>query len=246
MPYIEERCVAGKTIEVSKYYSVRWHSKGEKREAKQGITSEAQKRVNQRKASTKLRRLMNANFEDGDLLIRLDFHKAYFPSGSLDMQDLMTKAIRKLRTEYKKLNKELKYVYVKEIGPRGGRHIHMVISKCDTDTLRKCWPFGGIHVDPLISNGQYGKIADYFIKYAARTEETEGELVGKRWYASRNLTKPKITKKVISANTFRKDVKGKRGYVLDKESIRSGFSELTGYEYFSYTLVKTDKEGGGG
>lgn len=246
MPYIEERCVAGKTIEVSKYYSVRWHSKGEKREAKQGITSEAQKRVNQRKASTKLRRLMNANFEDGDLLIRLDFHKAYFPNGSLDMQDLMTKAIRKLRTEYKKLNKELKYVYVKEIGPRGGRHIHMVISKCDTDTLRKCWPFGGIHVDPLISNGQYGKIADYFIKYAARTEETEGELVGKRWYASRNLTKPKITKKVISANTFRKDVKGKRGYVLDKESIRSGFSELTGYEYFSYTLVKTDKEGGGG
>lgn len=246
MPYIEERCVAGKTIEVSKYYSVRWHSKGEKREAKQGITSEAQKRVNQRKASTKLRRLMNANFEDGDLLIRLDFHKAYSPSGSLDMQDLMTKAIRKLRTEYKKLNKELKYVYVKEIGPRGGRHIHMVISKCDTDTLRKCWPFGGIHVDPLISNGQYGKIADYFIKYAARTEETEGELIGKRWYASRNLTKPKITKKVISANTFRKDVKGKRGYVLDKESIRSGFSELTGYEYFSYTLVKTDKEGGGG
>ena len=75
MPYIEEVCVAGKTIEVNKYYSYRHHSKGEKRGKKENPTSEAQKKVNQRKASKELRRLMNANFEDGDLLVRLDFFK---------------------------------------------------------------------------------------------------------------------------------------------------------------------------
>lgn len=243
MPYIKEICVAGKTIEVSKYYSVRWHSVGEKREKTDGVTTDAQKRINQRRAITNLRRLMNTNFEDGDLLVRLDFFNK--PPGSEEMQTIMAKAIRKMRLQFQKEGKELKYIYVKEIGPRGGRHIHMVMSKCDTELLRKIWTHGGIHVDPLISNGQYGKIADYFVKYAARTEETEGILIGKRWYASRNLTKPRITKRIISANKFRKDIKPKKGYELDKDSMRSGFSELTGYEYFTYTLIKTDKEGEG-
>lgn len=243
MPYIKEICVAGKTIEVSKYYSVRWHCKGEKRDKDVGETTEAQKRVNQRIAAKKLRRLMNANFVDGDLLLRLDFHSR--PSGSEEMQTLMAKAVRKLRTEFSKLGKELKYIYVKEVGSRGGRHIHMLINKCDTDIIRKCWKYGGIHIDPLYSNGQYSKIADYFVKYAAKTEETEGQLIGKRWYASRNLVKPTIKKQIISANKFKKEPKIKNGYILDKESIRSGISEVTGYEYYTYTLIKTDKKGEG-
>ena len=246
MPYIKEVCVAGKTIEVSKYYSVRWHCVGEKREPKEGESTEAQKKINQRRASTILRRLLNTNFEDGDFLVRLDFSKEHFPNGSEDMQVMISKAVRKMRNELKKIGNELKYVYVKEIGPRGGRHIHMVMNKCDTELIRKCWTHGGIHIDPLTTNGQYSKIADYFIKYAAKTEETEGELIGKRWYASRNLKKPKITKKVISAYKFRKKITDKKGYIVQKDSVRSGVNGLTGYEYFTYTMIKTDKEGGGG
>ena len=246
MPYIKEVCVAGKTIEVSKYYSVRWHCVGEKRQPREKELTEAQQKVNQRQAAKTLRRLLNANFEDGDLLVRLDFSKEHFPEDSEAMQSMMSKAVRKLRKEFKKQCQELKYIYVKEVGSRGGRHVHMVMNKCDTDTIRKCWPHGGIHIDPLISNGQYSKIAEYFIKYAAKTEETEGELIGKRWYASRNLKRPKITKKVISANKFKKEPRAKNGYIVDKDSVRSGFSDLTGFEYFTYTMIKTDKEGGGG
>ncbi len=246
MPYIEEVCVAGKTIEVNKYYSYRYHCKGEKRGIKTKPTSEAQKRVNLRKAAKELRGLMNASFIDGDLLIRLDFFREHFPEGSKMMQDMMQKFIRKLRAEFKKLGRELKYIYVKEIGPRGGRHVHMIMTKCDTDILRRCWPHGGIHVDPLISNGQYRKIADYFIKYAAKTEDTEGKLVGKRWYGSRNLVRPLIQKRIVTANTFRKKVKVKPGYYLEKESLREGISELTGFEYFSYTLIKADQQLRGG
>ncbi len=246
MPYIEEICVAGKTFEVCKYYTYRVHTKGEKRVEKKQKTCESQKQVNQRKAEKELRRLMNANFEDGDSLVRLDFFKEHYPIGSEEMQKLIGKAIRKLRSEFAKAKKELKYIYVKEIGSRGGRHIHIIMSKVDTDILRKCWPYGGIHVDPLISNGQYAKIASYFIKYALKTEQTEGRLIGKRWYASRNLVRPEPKKRVISAATFRKNVKNVAGYNLDKESVVSGVSKFTGYEYFSYTLIKTDKEGGGG
>ena len=246
MPYIEETCVAGKTFEVCKYYTYRYHAKGEKRSKKEKPTSDAQKKVNQRKAEKELRRLMNANFEDGDSLVRLDFFKENYPLGSEDMQEMMKKFIRKLRAEFKKLDRELKYIYVKEIGKRGGRHIHIVMSKVDTDILMKCWPHGGIHLDPLISGGQYAKIASYFIKYALKTEMTEGKLIGKRWYASRNLERPEAKKRVISSASFRKNFKKMDGYNLDKESVCEGVSDITGYEYFSYTLIKTDKEGGGG
>lgn len=246
MPYIEETCVAGKTFEVCKYYSYRHHAKGEKRKKKEKPTSDAQREVNKRKAEKELRRLMNANFKDGDSLVRLDFFKENSPPGSQDMQEMAKKFIRKIRAEFKKQGRGLKYIYVKEIGPRGGRHIHIVMSKVDTDTLMKCWPHGGIHLDPLISGGQYAKIASYFIKYSLKTETTEGKLLGKRWYASRNLERPEVNKRVISSGSFRKNIKQMKGYNLDKESVREGISDKTGYEYFSYTLIMTDKEGGGG
>ena len=246
MPYVEETCEAGVTLEICRYHSYRHHAPGEKRATKENETSESQKKVNQRKAEKELRRLMNANFQDGDLLVRLDFFKEKRPPDSTAMQEAMKKMIRRLRTKCRKNHKELKYIYVKEAGSRGGRHVHMMMSKVDTDILREVWPYGGIHVDPLISNGQYAKIAAYFIKYAERTEKTEGKLLGKRWYGSRNLTKPKVRKRIISAKTFRREIRERKGYILDKDSVQSGISAITGYEYFSYTLIRTDKEGGGG
>lgn len=237
MPYIKEVCVAGDTIEVEKYYSVRWNCKGEKREKRTEQTPEAVKRINQRIAGKNLRRLLNNNFQDGDLLIRLDFHKVH-PKDSEEIQKYITKAIRKMKAEFAKTGNEMKYVYVKEVGPKGSRHIHMVVNKCSTDLLVKCWPYGGIHIDPLNTNGQYSKIAEYFIKYASKTEETEGKLIGKRWYASRNLKKPTVKKTVIKANRFRQAIKVPKGFYLEKESFRSGVSELTGFEYLSYTMIK--------
>lgn len=242
MSYIEEICVAGETIEVSKYYTYRNPGKGERRRAKEKLTCAAQKKVNQRKAERDLRRLMNANFIDGDLLVRLDFVNAKFISGSEQMQKYISKFLRWMRAEFKKRNKMLKYIYVKEIGPRGGRHVHIIMSRCNTEVLRKCWPFGGIHIDPLTSGGQYKKIAAYFVKYAARTEETEGKLIGKRWNPSRNLVKPTIRKRILPAKRFRQNIKEIAGYELVKDSVTYGISDYTGYEYFTYTLIRSVPE----
>lgn len=244
MPHIKEICVAGGIIEVCRYYTYRINVKGEKRAKREKPSTEAQRRVNQRKAEKKLRRLMAANFHNGDVLVRLDFHKK--PGGSEEMQELIERAIRKLRTAYKKAGAELKYIYVKEVGPRGGRHIHMLLSREEMDVLallQACWPHGGIHVDPWTTGPNFQKLAAYFIKYAARTEETEGKLIGKRWYPSRNLKQPVIKKLILKSDRFREQVKEKKGYTLDKDSVRSGISELTGYRYFSYTLIRSEGSG---
>lgn len=157
------------------------------------------------------------------------------------MQDLTAKAIRKLRTEYGKAGKILRYIYVKEVGPRGSRHIHMILGREEMDVLKllvKCWPHGGVHVDPWTTGPNFAKLAAYFAKYAAKTEETEGRLIGKRWNPSQNLKKPVIWKRVVKSNRFRENITKKKGYVLEPDSVRSGVSGFTGYRYFSYTLIK--------
>lgn len=246
MPHIEEICVAGGIIEICKYYTYRINVKGERREKREKPTSEAQEKVNQRLAEKRLRRVMAANFKNGDVVVRLDFSKR--PDGSVEMQELISKTMRKISSMYRKAGKQLKYIYVKEVGPRGGRHIHMIMSREDMDVLQiltKCWPHGGIHVDPWNTGPDFSKLASYFIKYAARTEQTEGKLIGKRWYPSRNLEKPKIRKRILRSDHFRENIKDKPGYVLVKDSVRSGISDFTGYRYFSYTLVRTEDSGDG-
>ena len=241
MPYIEETCEAGETIEVNKYFTYRIHTKGEKRAKREKPTVDAQKRVNQRKAEKDLRRLMNTNFRDGDLLIRLDFANAREITSSAQMQDKISKALRKMKRKAAADGIELKYIYVKEMGKRGGRHIHLMITRVSTELIRECWPHGGIHIDPLYSGGQYRKIAAYFVKYAAKTEETEGKLIGKRWYGSRNLERPKVTKKIIKSGHFREIVRKVQGYVLEKDTLQSGISDFTGFKYFSYTLIRSTR-----
>ncbi len=236
MPYIEEVCIAGKVREHIKYYSWYIHPPGQKREKVRAPSEERIRKANQRKAEKTLRRLMNNNFKDGDLLVRLDFHKEPVTT-SADMQRLMANFVKRLRRRAP----DIKYIFTKEIGRRGGRHAHMIMSDIPIRVLTECWPHGGIHIDPLYSNGQYAKIAAYFIKYAQKTEETEGELVGKRWYGSRNLVKPLVRKKIILANSFRRDPPQKKGWNLEKESLIRGITD-SGYEYLAYSYIRADTE----
>lgn len=246
MPYILEECEAGKVLERECYFTYRVKRESEKREPKVKPSSEATKKYNTRQRIKKLRRLMNENFVDGDYLLTLD----YFRNNNItneQMQKEVEKFCRKMRTAFKKAGKEFKYIYTKEIGPKGSRHIHMLIPRCDLELIRKFWTNGGINVKPLYSDGQYSKIAEYFIKYSEKTESTllaQGEKVGKAYYPSRNLRKPRVKKKVVSARQWRKNPTERKGYYFDKDSVHEGISELTGYEYFSYSLIKLDLEGG--
>lgn len=257
MPYIRKICVAGKTTEVSKYHSQRWDCKGEKRSEKEKETSVQQEKINQRQASEKLRLSMNTNFKDGDSYLTLDFKKELRPGSIKEFQemasDFVTAVKKDLRREHPEM--QFKYIYVKEIGPKGAAHLHMVTNVRDMEVIRKNWPWGGVHLDPLNTDGQYADLADYFVKYADKTVKTEGKLAGKRWYCSYNLEKPLIVKVVIKrVDTFSEkptipkqygeiwedwtrppkygDI---RKYYVEGDSVMRGVNEL-GYGFFSYTL----------
>lgn len=243
MPYIESRCIAGKTIEIEKYYSSRYKKKGISRSERKQLTREEQKKVNSRQAEKKLRRILNANFGGGDLHVVLDYRKDERPATKEEMKEDFRKFIRKLRGEYKKAGKELKYVNVMEVGSKGARHHHIVLNEIDVKIISKLWEKGRAHYNPLDETGQYKKLASYLIKYTDKVLGTEEEIQGRRWGSSKNLIHPEPVKRVISdRNCYREEAREKKGYYVDKETIAGGIHDYTGYPYFTYTLVKLDTE----
>ena len=78
MAYYRTEIRAGKTIEVIKSYSKRIGA-NKQRGKKEKPTAEEMKKVNERNAEAKLRRLINANFGYGDYHLVLTYKKDLRP-----------------------------------------------------------------------------------------------------------------------------------------------------------------------
>ena len=235
MPYVISRTKAGKTVEVEKYYTLRYKTKGVRRGEVINPTSEEQKDINLKQAEKKLRQRLNANYGDGDFHVVWDYKKEERPNTREEMREDADKALRELRKEFKKQGKELKYIHIMEIGQKGAKHHHLVINYIDTKILQKCWVKGRVKVFPLDDTGQYAELASYLIKQTSKNKE----LQSKRWNSSKNLIIPEPQKTVISKSEyFRTIPKAEKGYYVEKNSVQNGISKFSGYEYLRYTLIK--------
>lgn len=237
MPYIEEIVIAGKTIEVSKKHSYRYAGKRIPRGPNKSPTPEDVKKINERNAETHLRRLINTNFRYQDIHLVLTYRRDNRPDTPETAKADLEQFLRKLRNHFKKRGKNLKYIAVTEYKSKAIHH-HLIINSMDTRHLTEIWPHGQPRPTYLDSSGQYGQLASYLIKETSKTFNTEDSVHGKRWCASKNLEQPKITKRIISAQSWQKEPKTKKGYVIEKGSIRSGVSEITGYPYQFYRMIK--------
>lgn len=240
MPYIKKTCRAGRTKEYEFYYSYRFDQKGGSRKKKANRTPEAQKQVNRRMAEKKLTRLMNANFSGEDYYLTLSYRKEERPDREELNRDIR-RLLRKMRKCYRQEGRELKYIWTAEKGTRGAAHIHIVVNGINniSQMIRGLWEKGWICIKPLDNSGQYRKLAGYFIKYSDRTMKTEKGFINKRYCSSRNLMIPEPEKRIIRGrNVYNHRIEVPAGWYVDKESIREAWHEVTGYMYFSYTLVQ--------
>lgn len=243
MPYVEAITRAGKTVEVEKYYTSIWKKPGMKRAERKKPTKEEQEKINSRHAEKKLRRKINANFVGGDYHLVLNYDPNSRPENKDEMRQNINVFLRKLRGEYKKLGKELKYIHVMEIGKRGALHHHLIINAIDPKIITKAWRKGRYHIHPLDATGQYEKLASYFVKQSDKNLKRECKLQGKRWDSSKNLITPVTKKRIIPVKYgFRNDVKPKKGYYIEKDSVKQGINEYTGYPFLTYTMIEIDTE----
>ena len=250
MPYVESVCVAGRTIEIERYFTARYGRRGQKREDRVKASKEEQLRISNRIAEKKLRRILNANFGPGDYHLVLSYTKARGdpPRDPGDMKEDIQRFLRKLRKEYRQAGEELKYIHVAETGSHGARHHHLVINSSlgvDIGAIQRQWVHGRIHVNPLDDTGQYGQLASYLIKYTCRTIGTPEAMQGKRWNASKNLIHPEPKIRIITNRGWFRSrdpkvpAKYAGRYVIDKNSIQSGLHspEYGGFGFLRFTMV---------
>ena len=243
MGYLRKTIHTGDTVEVEEYYSNRYgiHDK-RARKLKPTPTQAREAYIRQRKKH--LRWLLNENFHDGaDALVTLSWGKSRDRPDTLqEVKEAAQAFLRRLRREYTSIGLELKYIYCVEIGPRGSRHIHAVIShagEVPMMLLQKWWD-GVVNVKPLHTDGQYEDLANYMVKsWAEKTAETTGEELKRCYECSKNLEKPKIEVERIREKDIRKDIKELPGLSLDRSSVRQGVGALTGrpYRFYRYHVL---------
>lgn len=187
--YRQKKYLCGEYLEVA-IYPVYTKTKGRGKRCKP--TSEIQKRLNQRHAEGKLRRLLHTNFTDADLFATLTFDDAHLPAAPEDAQKLIQNFLRRLKRKYTRLGLDAKYIYVLEYGQKHNRlHFHLVLTGGITRAdLEKLWGLGEVNADALrFEKDGLAALA----KYLTKGGESDERPTWKRWSGSRQL--PRLTGK---------------------------------------------------
>lgn len=233
-------------------YAGNYGAKGEKRAKKVKPTPEQVRKQNQINRVNRLRRIIKANFKANDFWTTLKF-----PKGVKVTIEQLNKCLGKfldyLRYRYKKIGQPFKWVYRKEIGRRGGVHIHVLLNRFqggDTDKLVKAaWEKAGGHsvnYECLYEQGGYEGLTEYIAKLNDEQVDNQLSLFPakarkqfKAYQTSRNLVRPEPEVRVCKRRTMRKIVENgpepAPGYYIDKDSIVCGVNPYTGMSYYRYT-----------
>lgn len=190
--YREKRIYSGPIFE-AEIYPI--YESGRKMPAGRGVSSEAQKKLNERNARKRLIRLINTNFGAGDLAVTLTYRDDQMPDNEKEVKRHVTNYIRRLRSYARKQQlEEVKYIYVIEcqVSRRTGLarwHVHMIMSAMDREIVESLWPYGDWTNTKRLQPNERGleAIANYLCK------DPKGS---KRWAQSKNLKKPIIKKPI--------------------------------------------------
>lgn len=242
MPHLREIILAGLVGEVKEYHTYKYQSKNEQRREKREVSPAEMALINEYNAARKLRILLNANFKADDSYLTLTY-QGTLPDVE-QAKKYFKKFNRKLRDFYKKLGISLKYIGTTEF--KGKRiHHHLLINAADgvkKSRLQKFWEHG------FVKKEDFGglpddceRLADYFIKESNNTFNTESRVHGLRWISSKNLVHPEAEKKIIKADSWKEEPKPKKGYYIDKASIKEWVTR-DGYHCRFYRMIKFKKE----
>lgn len=257
MAYRQYEWVFDNSIETDIVYAGNYGARGEKRAPRRKATPEQIKKQNQRNKENYMRRLIKANFKEGDLWATLKY-----PAGVRkpvkEVQADLTRFFRKLRTRYKKFSIQLKFIYRIERGSHGGIHIHLLANRVpDADRIiQRLWIHGRVNWTSTYECGGFKSLAEYIVK---EPEEIEGQMSlfdepdrGKliKYSSSRNLVRPEPVKKEYSRRTVRKILrdgpKPHEGFYIDKDSVVIGVNPYTGYSSIHYTETRIKRKQKGG
>ena len=215
---------------------------------KNNFTLEEVKKVNTKRAAKKLRRLIDANFEPGDIYLTLTYKKEHKRTLQEAKRDL-NKFINKLKYRYNKRSQIFKWIKTTGIRSRGTAHHHIIFNNIEGFNymveLAKIWTFGTFNIKPLYEEGRYVLLAEYFVKHKQENEKElkESQINERAYSCSRNLKHPRVKRKIIKEETVSKAPKVPTGYRLETDIDKDvGVSKQSGYCYRYFRLIRIKKK----
>lgn len=221
MPYIKKTVIAGGNVFIYKHFSFRYGKKVP-RGKKCGTTPPKQREVNRRIQADKNIWEVLENFKKGDYWIEFNYRRAERPDdieiAYADIENLLHKLARKLKA------KGIRFTYKRmtELGEYGAVHHHLIVkNNFDIGIITRFWDKGKVIIDDIYSENLI-KLAEYFAKGRKETNE-------KKYSKSRNIVTPEPIVEVMTASSWRKEVKPQKGYEI--YNIFNGYHDTIGYEY---------------
>ncbi len=196
---MEYKIISGRTVEVRRsMLDARPEYNAHQRRGVRvrGKTSLRKILANEREAVKNLARLLNCNFQAGDLWVTLTYSPERLPADREAAKADIQKFLRKVRGLYKKTTGEsLRYVVTtSDKSPRDGEkarvHHHIVMDALAYEVIEKLWPKEDISYRRLDGRGDYTGVARYMVENAGRAEGK------RRWSSSKGLRKPVYTEPV--------------------------------------------------
>lgn len=236
---------------VEKYHSMKAMPKNplikEKRRPRTGSgTPEWMKKINLRQQADNLCRLVMDNFECGDWYVTFNCAESSKTSNE-EVEHEYKLMVRKLRRYFRNHDIDFKYISVLEnINGRGNKHGHILIPGGIgfaelKKLMQKAWTLGTAYAKPYGGDAMDARrLASYFIKEDCYKESEQADKGQRsRIRTSKNLVRTKPKKKIISADTWRDDVKPPKGYRIVLELTYSGYT-LDGYPYQRAVFERSD------
>lgn len=237
----------------------KYGAKGEKRAKKKKATPEQIEKQNQINREKRIRRLIKANFEEGDYWNTLKYPKGTRKTTEEYKKDIEI-YLRKCRNEYRKRGAPFKFIYRLEVGKKGGVHFHLLCNRLEPEKgkpdtaaiLQNLWVHGRINYQSLYDSGGYQQLAEYIVKKPEDTGQLsffpgeEKEYL--KYSTSRNLIRPEPEIKEYKRRTVKELVrngpKATEGYYIDKTSIKCGVNPYNGLSYCHYIEFQIKRGGG--
>ncbi len=233
---IRETCIAGAVIDRCIKASFPC---GGKRKKKEKATSDAVKKNNDMLALKNLTRLINLNFYPGDLHTTLTYAEELSPE---EANSELEKWIKRMRREYKKLDKEFYYIAVTEFKNKRIHH-HVVMNYIDFQVINRQWKMGRIRCTPLDKTRNYRVLAEYLIKETQKTFREPENATKRRWKPSRNLKRPVVKREWVSISQLFQnldDIKPLKGYEIDRDTLRKYTNPVTKLDHLEYQMVSNE------
>lgn len=233
---------AGRLVRAVCYTQVLSTDTPRARAEKAKCSTAARRKLNYRFAYQKLQMQLAANFTRRDLYVTLTYDDEHLPPNRKAAKKQVAAFFDRMRRQYRRAGRELRYVYVtQELQRDGSRrlHHHLIISATgsgDYDTIRALWPNGSnAEIIPIGETEMY--VHDDFLELAQyllheRNPDAPATAVGDRgWNASRNLRKPVEESEMVDETVTVTAPPG--AFVLDTDHKQN---EYGSYDYIVYLL----------